>query len=419
MNLNMQRRLLLLNISVVVILLVIVTGHLLYGESGNGEQQSHSLMIRRTLTTSRYGSIGNNEDDEDKLDQKFLNADVSRNEVVNSDETFEGAQSDVSDGLECPTYDGSSLLSYLHDSGKRLVNFILGIGSYQKSSYKSNITKVQLDFRSMADPKHNRSEELVVVMAASSNHYQSIAGTAGQLRRFHAKQKIIIYDIGLEQDEANEIQKWCGVEYRQFNFESYPQWMDVYQSHRGQYAWKPMILYEVSKQYNNFIWLDGDVLVVRDLGVVKQQLQSQGFASSQTVGTVRQWTHPGTIQYLFRKSKQFNLKSQASALRLKQILPLANANGATNAFNLTNTRARQLFQDWIRCSSEKQCIAPCGSSRKNHRQDQAVLTVLVHIYGIKLLDKGALGLFPHRPSPLTIEECKQILMQGCKISPAQ
>ncbi|KAI3643675.1 hypothetical protein MP228_009839 [Amoeboaphelidium protococcarum] len=400
MNLNMQRRLLLLNISVVVILLVIVTGHLLYGGSGNGEQESHSLMIRRTLTTSRYGGgISNIEDDEDKLDQTFLIADVSRDEAVNSDEIFEGAQSDVSDGLECPTHDGrSSLLSYLHDSGKQLLSIVFGIGSQQKSSYKSNVTKVQLDFRSMADPKHNRSEELVVVMAASSNHYQSIASTAAQMKQMKVRRGVVLSTARLT---LNHILNG---------------WMDVQQLHRGQYAWKPMILYEVSKQQSNLVWLDGDVLVVRDMGVVKQQLKSQGFASSQTVGTVKQWTHPGTIQYLFKKSKQFNLKSKASALRLKQILPLANANGATNAFNLTNTHARQLFQDWIRCASEKQCIAPCGSSRKNHRQDQAVLTVLVHLYGMKLLDKGALGLLPHRPSPLTFEECRQILMQGCEIS---
>jgi hypothetical protein len=33
------------------------------------------------------------------------------------------------------------------------------------------------------------------------------------------------------------------------------------------------------------------------------------------------------------------------------------------------------------CSANRDCIAPKGSSRDNHRQDQAALTVLIHLNG--------------------------------------
>jgi hypothetical protein len=42
---------------------------------------------------------------------------------------------------------------------------------------------------------------------------------------------------------------------------------------------------------------------------------------------------------------------------------------------------RNVIRPWFECAMDRQCIAPDGSSRKNHRQDQAVLSYLVHRHG--------------------------------------
>ena len=42
---------------------------------------------------------------------------------------------------------------------------------------------------------------------------------------------------------------------------------------------------------------------------------------------------------------------------------------------------RTIVLPWKTCALAKDCIAPAGSSRKNHRQDQAVLSYLVHRAG--------------------------------------
>lgn len=39
-------------------------------------------------------------------------------------------------------------------------------------------------------------------------------------------------------------------------------------------------------------------------------------------------------------------------------------------------RYKELVRPWYLCSLTRQCIAPDGSDRSNHRQDQAALTVL-------------------------------------------
>lgn len=41
----------------------------------------------------------------------------------------------------------------------------------------------------------------------------------------------------------------------------------------------------------------------------------------------------------------------------------------------------RLVRPWYECSITRQCIAPDGTSRKNHRQDQSALTVLAALSG--------------------------------------
>ena len=59
-----------------------------------------------------------------------------------------------------------------------------------------------------------------------------------------------------------------------------------------------------------------------------------------------------------------------------------NLNAACVAFDPTNPKARQLAEEWARCAMDEYVIAPVGSSRENHRQDQALLTVLAYRNGM-------------------------------------
>jgi hypothetical protein len=60
-----------------------------------------------------------------------------------------------------------------------------------------------------------------------------------------------------------------------------------------------------------------------------------------------------------------------------------SVNGACVCFDTSEPRARALLAEWARLALIEACIAPPGSSRKNHRQDQALLGVLVHRSGIR------------------------------------
>ena len=52
-------------------------------------------------------------------------------------------------------------------------------------------------------------------------------------------------------------------------------------------------------------------------------------------------------------------------------------NGAFIGLHTGSETALALLREWRACSLELECIAPGNSTRRDHRQDQAALTVLL------------------------------------------
>src|SRR5262245_12079567 len=55
-----------------------------------------------------------------------------------------------------------------------------------------------------------------------------------------------------------------------------------------------------------------------------------------------------------------------------------NLSGSCVAFHPRSLRALCLAKAWRDGALIKHCIAPLSSNRKNHRQDQSLLTILAH-----------------------------------------
>ena len=60
----------------------------------------------------------------------------------------------------------------------------------------------------------------------------------------------------------------------------------------------------------------------------------------------------------------------------------ACCHGAIVGFDLSHSPARKLLAAWLSCALHRECIAPVGSHRGNHRQDQAELTVIMLNHGL-------------------------------------
>jgi hypothetical protein len=222
---------------------------------------------------------------------------------------------------------------------------------------------------------HGRREALIVT-GADSTHYRSLMNLLASIEQNEPETPVSVWNLGLGCHELNALEaRFPRVEVTDFPYEDFPAYFRI-DEQAGQYAWKPVIIEtEVERAGSRLVvWLDAGDIVDRPLSWLRRLADARGFHSTRTPGTMRDWTHSGTLAHL---------KVEAS------LLDRPNLNGAIVALDPTKPAARALVARWSECAQARECIAPEGSDRTNHRQDQAVLTVLAHQAG--LAPRGASG----------------------------
>jgi hypothetical protein len=185
------------------------------------------------------------------------------------------------------------------------------------------------------------------------------------LQEYHDKFQTIplfIYDLGLVVKELNIIRsKYPQTTIRTFNFANFPPYFNI-SVNAGEYAWKPLIVKEMLDTTTSAVlWLDsGDRIASRnDLENAFSRIEKYGHVTAVSSGTTKKWVYPATLEFL---------KEPGLDIRM--------SNAAIVGFDM---RAyRMVVKPWAECALERSCIAPIGSNRGNHRQDQAVLTVLLY-----------------------------------------
>ncbi|KAI9264548.1 hypothetical protein EDC94DRAFT_634444 [Helicostylum pulchrum] len=184
-----------------------------------------------------------------------------------------------------------------------------------------------------------------------------------------------------------------------FDHERYPRFWDV-AINAGQYGWKTGIINDARVRYGGvLIWLDAGNQVTNDFILnIHETVKSKefnGFWSPKSDHGMGKWTHPGMFKFFGADMKEYRYKS--------------NCNGAAIGFDTdNNTIVDTIILPWYECGLTKNCIAPPGSSRENHRQDQAALTYLAYLNGheCKIPPRDFYKLQTHRD-----KACKSNLAQ--------
>lgn len=203
---------------------------------------------------------------------------------------------------------------------------------------------------------------ITIVTAASDNHARSMFNLIESVKTFAPHHRLVVYDLGLHKYPYEGAVPYKG-----------PAWHDVTRPSAGGYAWKPAIIREVANQYGGVVlWLDAGNLVHEPLELrVIPAIVEYGFYSPLSAGSVGDWTHPKTIAVIRPP---------------KAVLTVQNRNGAIIGFDTTSSIGWHILDRWSRLCRDKDVITPEGSSRENHRQDQAVLSVLAaHAYVLRKL----------------------------------
>jgi hypothetical protein len=207
-----------------------------------------------------------------------------------------------------------------------------------------------------------------MITGASDNHFNTLINMINSFINYNEKNYLIVYNLGLSENNWNDLKnKFNGykfITYKTFDYSKYPEWFNI-NIEAGHYAWKPTIIYETSLEYINeiIVWMDAGNLIKNNLFELENFIINNFIYSAISSGDINKWTHPSTIAYL--KCSWLNL---------------INRNGACLGFNTKIDSVKKFLYEFYNYSQIKECIAPDGSSRKNHRQDQAVFTILFYKY---------------------------------------
>jgi len=210
---------------------------------------------------------------------------------------------------------------------------------------------------------------MIIITGASTNHYLSLQNMIDSFIRFNIKNTLIVYDLGIETNKwKNMIEKYQyrkDIFFKVFDYSKYPEWYNI-DIEAGQYAWKSAIIYEVSIEYSNeiLLWMDAGNIILSNLKEIEDYIQQYGVYSALSSGNVARWTYPATLKYMGCTWTD-----------------LQNRNAACLGFNMKDNKVKSFLREYYNYSSIKECIAPEGSSRANHRQDQAIFTILYYKYG--------------------------------------
>lgn len=180
-----------------------------------------------------------------------------------------------------------------------------------------------------------------------------------------------MWDLGLnETNQQRLVAEFPATLKRRFPFETYPLYFNI-QVAAGEYAWKPVAIARVAEEIQDerpiLLWCDAGNRQMRTFDRIEAAIRTQGVYTPISWGTVKKWTHPACLDYMGVKTGD-------------SVLELWPRNGAIVGFDLSNVAAVAILEEWSRLAQIQECIAPAGSNRVNHRQDQAVLTLLYYRY---------------------------------------
>lgn len=230
------------------------------------------------------------------------------------------------------------------------------------------------------------SYPFTIVTASSANHLCSLENFLYSLYDLRSQvevdefPRIVVYNIGMNRTQLPVLDQFVenGLidDLETFDYFKYPRFWDV-AINAGEYAWKTGIVHEASIKYKEtsngiLVWLDAGNIVTPEFlksiaGVIRR---NGGFWSPRSSKNMAAWTHPGMYEYYNADPKEYARN--------------INCNGAALGFDISNqTILDDIINPWFECGLDKNCIAPPGSSRVNHRQDQAALTFLAYRSGHK------------------------------------
>lgn len=230
------------------------------------------------------------------------------------------------------------------------------------------ICYLNLDLKNSTEAKNKK---LTIVTAADKSHYKSAIQLIDSVQKTNKNVVVYFYDLEIESEFKIKDVKYENFIYRKFQFSNYPSFIskkffsDYDNSFKlGHYAWKAVIVNTVANEVDGIlIWCDAGNVVKKELSLIRKLVNKKKFYSPISSNRVIDWTYPTLI-------KDLNLP--------ENFLRKRNLWSCFVCFDLTSKIGREISHCWSEWSKKQNLIAPIGSNRSNHRQDQTLITLLYY-----------------------------------------
>ena len=241
--------------------------------------------------------------------------------------------------------------------------------------------------------------KIVVVTALSSNHYEESQDFIGSVHALLPHTEIIVYDLGLKKSQSKTLASYCNTKVRQFDFSKYPD----HTKRLSNYAWKPLIVEDMSKGYELFLYCDASCRVDADFlrflpNIVKFPILPCSKLGDG--GHAIKTTHDGMLKYLQMNMTRAEIVKFSPSFQAGAVVYWAN-----------DFVKEQFLAHWVDCAMHMECIAPKGADLYG-----CDLKRPIYVYaGCHRYDQSAFNAILIRDFPAIFNGVGRIKKSGIKI----
>jgi hypothetical protein len=224
------------------------------------------------------------------------------------------------------------------------------------------------------------SEKHKIITGANDNFILTLLSFIEHYKSIHLNlENLIIYDLGLNKDNLQKVIDVIEPDktiIRTLDYNLYPEHVNlhIYYGMNCSYAFKPIAIYNEAQIFNNIpiLWLDCACIINKEtLKNMLHSIHTYGFYcpvgnEENTIESI-ELNHPRTIELLGLSKEEHHKHLQTRLALVCGVLYETNAG-------------KEILDNWYHSCLKKDIVVPEGSSRNNHRQDQTVLSVLMHQY---------------------------------------
>lgn len=227
---------------------------------------------------------------------------------------------------------------------------------------------------------------LTFVTASDTSHAKSLGNLLTSIHQFLPYARVVVFDLGMTENELVDLKnRYPFATIEAFPWQEFPAYFDI-RIEAGQYAWKAQCVEKVASTSNgDLFWVDAGCVLIGNLKRIRRVLARRGVFANRAAGPSSRWTHPSTFVSL-----------GAAGVDLKRDQLAATFVG----FQLENPIATRLIASWAFQSRQEDVIAPAGSNRSNHRQDQSVFSILMYARLAESTPKNLLTFIGYWPKTI-------------------